>query len=200
MHCACPDVSSCRSHDVAAYVVQNSSTLEIHVFKGDHCGTPANGLMQPRTPPTSPRARPKQSPPLLGPESLNGKYVLEIRPLPIPRGVLGPFLTKYPKACGVFAIAKFCATMPRMALSPKKKATIIKSSARHDKDTGSPEVQVNLISKRIDDLSKHLKKNRKDKHSRRGLLGLVAERRTHLEYLKKKNPVKHAELLKKIKE
>ncbi len=151
--------------------------------------------------PTNIPTRPTEAvPPLLGPESLNGKYVLEIRPLPIPRGVLGPFLTKYPKACGVFAIAKFRATMPRMALSPKKKATIIKSSARHDKDTGSPEVQVNLISKRIDDLSKHLKKNRKDKHSRRGLLGLVAERRTHLEYLKKKNPVKHAELLKKIKE
>lgn len=153
-----------------------------------------------REPHQHPHAPDRSSPPLLGPESLNGKYVLEIRPLPIPRGVLGPFLTKYPKACGVFAIAKFRATMPRMALSPKKKATIIKSSARHDKDTGSPEVQVNLISKRIDDLSKHLKKNRKDKHSRRGLLGLVAERRTHLEYLKKKNPVKHAELLKKIKE
>lgn len=87
-----------------------------------------------------------------------------------------------------------------MALAKKKKIAVIKSSARHEKDTGSPEVQVSLISKRIDELSKHLKKNRKDKHSRRGLLGLVAERRTHMVYLKKKNPEKHAELMKAIKE
>lgn len=87
-----------------------------------------------------------------------------------------------------------------MALAKKKKAAVIKTSARHDTDTGSPEVQVSLISKRIDELSKHLKKNRKDKHSRRGLLGLVAERRSHLNYLKKKNPAKHAELMKAIKE
>lgn len=87
-----------------------------------------------------------------------------------------------------------------MALSKKKKTAVIKTSARHDTDTGSPEVQVSLISKRIDDLSKHLKKNRKDKHSRRGLLGLVAERRSHMSYLKKKNPAKHAELMKTIKE
>lgn len=87
-----------------------------------------------------------------------------------------------------------------MALAKRKKAAVIKTSARHDKDTGSPEVQVSIISKRIDELSKHLKKNRKDKHSRRGLLGLVAERRSHLSYLKKKNPAKHDELMKAIKE
>jgi small subunit ribosomal protein S15 len=85
-------------------------------------------------------------------------------------------------------------------LSKKKKATVIKASARHAADTGSPEVQVSVLSKRIDELSKHLKKNRKDKHSRRGLLGMVAKRRTHLSYLKKKNPVVHADLVKKIKE
>lgn len=87
-----------------------------------------------------------------------------------------------------------------MALTKKKKDGIVKGVQRHDSDTGSPEVQVSLLSRRIDELSKHLKKNRKDKHSRRGLLGLVADRRTHLEYLKKKNPVLHAELVKKIKE
>lgn len=76
----------------------------------------------------------------------------------------------------------------------------MKDSARHDSDTGSPEVQIGLLSKRIDELSKHLKGNRKDKHSRRGLLGLVAQRRSHLNYLKKKNPAKHADILKKIKE
>jgi small subunit ribosomal protein S15 len=85
-------------------------------------------------------------------------------------------------------------------LSKKKKATVIKSAARHDADTGSPEVQVSVLNKRIDELARHLKKNRKDKHSRRGLLGMVAKRRTHLDYLKKKNPVVHADLVKKIKE
>ncbi len=87
-----------------------------------------------------------------------------------------------------------------MTLTKKKKEGIIKTNRRHDTDTGSPEVQVGVLSRRIDDLSKHLKKNRKDKHSRRGLLGLVAKRRSHLEYLKKKNPAKHSELVKKIKE
>ncbi|MEK7606428.1 MAG: 30S ribosomal protein S15 [Patescibacteria group bacterium] len=87
-----------------------------------------------------------------------------------------------------------------MALTKKKKDGIIKVTRRHDTDTGSPEVQVSLLSRRIDELSKHLKKNRKDKHSRRGLLGLVADRRTHLEYLKKKNPAVYADLVKKIKE
>lgn len=85
-------------------------------------------------------------------------------------------------------------------LSKKKKQNVIKSAARHDTDTGSPEVQVSVLSKRIDDLSKHLKKNRKDKHSRRGLLGMVAKRRSHLDYLKKKDPKVHATLVKKIKE
>jgi small subunit ribosomal protein S15 len=85
-------------------------------------------------------------------------------------------------------------------LSKKKKTTVIKSAARHDTDTGSPEVQVSVLNKRIDELARHLKKNRKDKHSRRGLLGMVAKRRTHLDYLKKKNPVVHADLVKKIKE
>ncbi len=87
-----------------------------------------------------------------------------------------------------------------MALTKNKKVRIMKDSARHDSDTGSPEVQIGLLSKRIDELSKHLKGNRKDKHSRRGLLGLVAQRRSHLNYLKKKNPAKHADILKKIKE
>jgi small subunit ribosomal protein S15 len=87
-----------------------------------------------------------------------------------------------------------------MALTKKKKERVIREVARHDSDTGSPEVQIAILSKRIDELSKHLKGNRKDKHSRRGLLGLVADRRKHLGYLKKKNPGLHAEILKQIKE
>jgi small subunit ribosomal protein S15 len=87
-----------------------------------------------------------------------------------------------------------------MTLTKKKKMRAIKENARHEGDTGSPEVQIALLSKRIDELSKHLKGNRKDTHSRRGLLGLVAQRRAHLAYLKKKNPTKYAAILKEIKE
>lgn len=82
----------------------------------------------------------------------------------------------------------------------KKKEKIIKESQRHKTDTGSPEVQVSLLSRKIKELSTHLRKHRKDKHSRRGLLGMVAKRRSHLNYLKKKNPKKYNSLVKKIKE
>ena len=61
-------------------------------------------------------------------------------------------------------------------LNKRKKTAVIKESALHDKDTGSPEVQVALLSKKIDELALHLKKNLKDKHSRRGLLQMVADR------------------------
>ncbi len=68
----------------------------------------------------------------------------------------------------------------------------------HDKDTGSPEVQIALLSKRIDELASHLKKNPKDNHSRRGLLQMVATRKTHMKYLEKKNPRRYNSLVKKI--
>jgi small subunit ribosomal protein S15 len=83
-------------------------------------------------------------------------------------------------------------------LTKKKKQNIIKETARHGSDTGSPEVQVGLLTRKIDDLAAHLKKNPNDKHSRRGLLGLVADRRTHLSYLDKKNPRAYSALLKKL--
>lgn len=86
-----------------------------------------------------------------------------------------------------------------MTLSKKQKENAIKENKRHDTDTGSPEVQVALLSKKIDTLSKHLKKHRKDKHSRRGLLGMVESRRKHLNYLKQKDPKQHADVLKQIK-
>ncbi len=70
--------------------------------------------------------------------------------------------------------------------------------AVHDTDTGSPEVQIAVLSRRIDDLTNHLKKNKKDKHSRRGLLGLVAERKTHMKYLEKKNIRRYNALTKKL--
>lgn len=83
-------------------------------------------------------------------------------------------------------------------LTKTKKAKIIKEVAVHDKDTGSTEVQVAVLSKRIDELASHLKKNPKDNHSRRGLLGMVADRRTHLKYLEKKAPKRYTALVKKI--
>jgi small subunit ribosomal protein S15 len=83
-------------------------------------------------------------------------------------------------------------------LTKNKKAKIIKEVAVHDTDTGSTEVQVAVLSKRIDELALHLKKNPKDNHSRRGLLGMVADRRTHLKYLEKKAPKRYASLVKKL--
>ena len=68
----------------------------------------------------------------------------------------------------------------------------------HDADTGSPEVQIAILSKRIDELAIHLKKNAKDNHSRRGLLQMVADRKSHMKYLEKKSPRRYNSLVKKI--
>jgi len=86
-----------------------------------------------------------------------------------------------------------------MTLSKKDKQKVIDESKMHETDTGSPEVQVSLLSKKIDVLSKHLKRHRKDKHSRRGLLGMVETRRRHLSYLKKKDAKRHTEAVKGVK-
>ena len=82
-------------------------------------------------------------------------------------------------------------------LTKTKKEKIIKEAARHAKDTGSPEVQVAVLSRRIEELTKHLKKNAKDNHSRRGLIGMVADRRKHLKYLEKNNPKAYEVVMKK---
>lgn len=83
-------------------------------------------------------------------------------------------------------------------LSTKKKQTIIKKHRVHEKDTGSPEVQVAVLSTQIDALAKHLKKHKKDNHSRRGLIKMVADRRTHLKYLERKSKSRYSALMKKI--
>lgn len=83
-------------------------------------------------------------------------------------------------------------------LATKKKQTIIKKNQIHDKDTGSPEVQVSVLSAKIDELSKHLKKHKKDNHSRRGLIKMVADRRGHLKYLERKDKTRHDALVKKM--
>lgn len=83
-------------------------------------------------------------------------------------------------------------------LTKRKKQIVIKGSQVHAKDTGSPEVQISTLSKRIEELASHLKKNHKDNHSRRGLLQMVADRHSHLKYLKRKSPKRHATLTKKL--
>ncbi|MDQ3245162.1 MAG: 30S ribosomal protein S15 [bacterium] len=83
-------------------------------------------------------------------------------------------------------------------LATKKKQSIIKKHQIHDKDTGSSAVQVGVISARIDELAKHLKKNKKDNHSRRGLIKMVSDRRTHLKYLERKDKAGYDAVMKKI--
>lgn len=79
-----------------------------------------------------------------------------------------------------------------------KKKSIIESFRTHDSDTGSPEVQIALMTERINHLNEHLKVHKKDFHSRRGLLRLVGKRRNMLNYLKKKEIEKYRELIEKL--
>ncbi len=74
-----------------------------------------------------------------------------------------------------------------MALATQRKKEVITKFAKHDGDTGSPEVQIALMSERINYLTEHFKTHEKDHHSRRGLLKLVGQRRRLLDYLRKKN-------------
>ncbi len=69
---------------------------------------------------------------------------------------------------------------------------------RHEKDTGSAEVQVAILSRQIDELAVHLKRNPKDNHSRRGLLKMVSQRRKFLDYVKKREPTIYTKLIKKL--
>ena len=83
-------------------------------------------------------------------------------------------------------------------LSKRQKENTISEVKRHDTDTGSPETQVALLTRKINELSSHLKKNAKDFHSRRGLLQMVADRRKHLKYLERKDGKSYASLIKKL--
>lgn len=83
-------------------------------------------------------------------------------------------------------------------LTKRKKEKTIKEVGIHDKDTGSPEVQIAILTKRIDELTGHLKKHVKDKHSRRGLLQMVADRRTHLKYLETNDKKRYSAIVKKL--
>ena len=85
-----------------------------------------------------------------------------------------------------------------MATVKDKKKTIIDDFKQHDSDTGSSEVQIALLSERINSLTGHFKKHKKDHHSRRGLLMLVNKRRKLLKYLKTTENEKYTELIKKL--
>ena len=74
-----------------------------------------------------------------------------------------------------------------MSITAERKAELMKQYARVESDTGSPEVQVAILTERIVNLTEHFKTHRKDKHSRRGLLMLVSRRRSLLDYLKRKD-------------
>ena len=83
-------------------------------------------------------------------------------------------------------------------ISKEKKAEIIEAYGRKPGDTGSPEVQIALLTERITELTEHLKVNKKDHHSRRGLLKMVGQRRNLLEYLKKKDLEAYRNLIERL--
>lgn len=85
-----------------------------------------------------------------------------------------------------------------MTLQADQKKEIIENFSTHDNDTGSPEVQIALLSSRITYLTEHFKVHKKDHHSRRGLLKLVGQRRRLLNYLKKKDVDKYLGLIQKL--
>jgi small subunit ribosomal protein S15 len=85
-----------------------------------------------------------------------------------------------------------------MSITVEEKAQILKDYATKEGDTGSPEVQVAILTKRITALTEHFKTHNKDNHSRRGLLKLVAQRRKLLDYLKGKDEARYRDLIKRL--
>ncbi len=85
-----------------------------------------------------------------------------------------------------------------MALSAEEKEVIVQEHARVEGDTGSPEVQVSLLTANINKLQSHFTGNKKDHHSRRGLIRMVNQRRKLLDYLKKKDAERYSSLIKKL--
>ena len=83
-------------------------------------------------------------------------------------------------------------------LTTKAKLAVIKEYATHEGDTGSPEVQVAILTSRIQYLTEHLKEHKKDHHSRRGLLKLVGQRRNMLDYLRRKDIERYRSLIERL--
>ena len=85
-----------------------------------------------------------------------------------------------------------------MSITPERKTELVKEHARGKGDTGSPEVQVAVLTERIVNLTEHFKTHKKDNHSRRGLLRLVSQRRKLLDYLKSRDDARYQEIIKKL--
>ena len=83
-------------------------------------------------------------------------------------------------------------------LSKSEKEAIIHEYGRASNDTGSPEVQIALLTTRINQLTEHLKSHKHDEHSRRGLLKMVGQRRRHLTYLSRKDPERYKEIIQRL--
>lgn len=85
-----------------------------------------------------------------------------------------------------------------MSLSAERKAEVIKTISTKPNDTGSPEVQVALLTERINSLTGHFKEHKKDNHSRRGLLKMVSQRRRLLDYLKSRDPSRYQKIIERL--
>ncbi|SFE38146.1 30S ribosomal protein S15 [Alteribacillus iranensis] len=85
-----------------------------------------------------------------------------------------------------------------MALSLERKQEIVNEFKTHDKDTGSPEVQIAILTEQINTLNEHLRDHKKDHHSRRGLLKMVGKRRNLLTYLRKKDVTRYRNVIQKL--
>jgi small subunit ribosomal protein S15 len=85
-----------------------------------------------------------------------------------------------------------------MSLTKQEKQELIEEYGRFEGDTGSPEVQVAMLTKRINQLTDHLRIHKSDEHSRRGLLRLVGQRRRHLKYLSQKDPAGYKQLIQRL--
>ena len=85
-----------------------------------------------------------------------------------------------------------------MSITPERKQELVKEYATKDGDTGSPEVQVAILTERITNLTEHLKTHKKDFHSRRGLLMMVGQRRRLLDYVNRKGSTRYEDLIKRL--
>ena len=85
-----------------------------------------------------------------------------------------------------------------MSVTAERKAALIKDNAKNKNDTGSPEVQVAILSERISNLTEHFKTHKKDNHSRQGLLKMVSQRRRLLDYVKSRDVARYQSLIEKL--
>ena len=85
-----------------------------------------------------------------------------------------------------------------MSITTERKSELVKEYGKAEADTGSPEVQIAILSERIRNLTEHLQTHNKDVHSRRGLLVMVSQRRRLLDYLKNKNRTRYSELIQRL--